>query len=182
MYIFIDTEFTNLGGDQLPGLISIGLVAEGGAECYVELNDFDLGACSDFVINSVLPLRTGPALPSDGACDVVWDFLSGLQDENLVLVHDYYVDLELCLQLLGRKHGADEVKRLITGQRSVRTEQTTAAFVEAQSRFAQTPGFVLHHALHDARALRAGWFGWQGAFDAKRQIVQGTTGNDVESE
>ncbi len=61
MDVFFDTEFTTL--DSIKGhqaLISIGCVCENGHEFYAELTDtWQVGMCSDFVIETVLPLLDG---------------------------------------------------------------------------------------------------------------------------
>lgn len=54
MKLFLDCEFTQL--NQSTKLISLALVSEGGDEFYVELTDtYQVGDCSDFVIQNVLP-------------------------------------------------------------------------------------------------------------------------------
>lgn len=54
MKLFLDCEFTQLS--QSTKLISLALVSEGGEESYVELTDtYQVGDCSDFVIQNVLP-------------------------------------------------------------------------------------------------------------------------------
>lgn len=53
MRLFLDTEFTRLTADAK--MISLALVAENGAEFYVELTDtYLLNDCSEFVIEIVL--------------------------------------------------------------------------------------------------------------------------------
>jgi len=53
--IYIDTEFTDLYGDDIK-LISVGFVSEDGQEFYFELTDnFVEADCSTFVIDEVLP-------------------------------------------------------------------------------------------------------------------------------
>ncbi|MBK4737304.1 hypothetical protein [Noviherbaspirillum pedocola] len=52
MRVFIDTEFTDLAK---PELISLGLAAETGEECYIEVL-FEARRCTDFVRNVVIPL------------------------------------------------------------------------------------------------------------------------------
>ncbi len=61
MEVFFDTEFTTLGDRiNLPHLISIGCVAQGGEEFYAELTDtWQQSACSEFVVENVLPLLQG---------------------------------------------------------------------------------------------------------------------------
>lgn len=54
MKLFLDTEFTQLSADAK--LISLALVAENGAEFYVELSDtYQISDCSEFVCQAVLP-------------------------------------------------------------------------------------------------------------------------------
>jgi hypothetical protein len=53
MLIFLDTEFTSF---DHPELISMGLVGEDGREFYAERTDYQRDACSDFVLETVLPL------------------------------------------------------------------------------------------------------------------------------
>lgn len=55
MRVFLDTEFTGLSSD--PRLLSIGLVAENGAEFYIELTDgWSEENCSAWVREHVIPL------------------------------------------------------------------------------------------------------------------------------
>jgi hypothetical protein len=66
MKVFLDTEFTQLRHPKKETkLISIGLVTEDGERSfYVELTDnYNISDCSDFVVESVLPLLDAPALP-----------------------------------------------------------------------------------------------------------------------
>ena len=55
MLIFLDTEFTDFPESECD-LISIGLVDENGREFYAESTQFRREACSDFVVDVVLPL------------------------------------------------------------------------------------------------------------------------------
>ncbi len=57
MRIFLDTEFTDFTN---PRLLSAGLVTEDGREFYCELTDgWEKHHCSEFVLDTVLPLFTG---------------------------------------------------------------------------------------------------------------------------
>ena len=55
MLIFLDTEFTDFPESECD-LISIGLVDENGREFYAESTQYRREACSDFVVDVVLPL------------------------------------------------------------------------------------------------------------------------------
>lgn len=61
MNVFFDSEFTTLDfKNGYPYLISIGCVAENDREFYAELSDtWHEGLCSNFVVNTVLPLLQG---------------------------------------------------------------------------------------------------------------------------
>ena len=67
MKIFYDCEFTHLLDHITPEkaeLISIGLIAETGEHLYIENLDFDLGLCTYFVQDEVLPkLSWYPSVP-----------------------------------------------------------------------------------------------------------------------
>ena len=68
MKIYYDTEFTNLDSNIDWDLISAGFVTETGDEWYVEIKDFNHEECSNFVINTVLPLLGKGDLPSRTSC------------------------------------------------------------------------------------------------------------------
>jgi hypothetical protein len=60
MSVFFDTEFTSIDPTEDCCLISIGCVAQDGREFYAELSDtYHHGMCSQFVIETVLPLLDG---------------------------------------------------------------------------------------------------------------------------
>jgi len=61
MDVFFDTEFTTSENHiGYPGLISIACVAKDGSEFYAELsNTWQIGNCSPWVIENVLPLLDG---------------------------------------------------------------------------------------------------------------------------
>lgn len=62
MRVYLDTEFTQLNDGKL---ISLGLVSENSERTfYAELTDsYKLEDCSDFVVETVLPLLDAPDLP-----------------------------------------------------------------------------------------------------------------------
>lgn len=62
MIIFFDCEFTKLQMplDPVPAdLISIGCISECGKKFYAENADYKIADCSDFVLDTVLPLLEG---------------------------------------------------------------------------------------------------------------------------
>ena len=135
--VYIDTEFTQLSAERR--LISLGLVAAGGAEFYVELSDtWEEADCSDFVREIVLPQlqpqRHG--LPAAEAARAAHAFLTGLGEIEIVgdaLAWDWPLLLEL---LAPSALPSGIVSREIRG--------LLAGLEESQ---------IPHHALLDARLM-----------------------------
>ena len=99
--IFIDTEFTDF---QQPELISIALVMENGEHFYAECQDFSKAACSDFVVETILPLlnRTHSSVvgktPDIAEKAIAW--LRERAPAGFTLAFDYIGDYELFLRLM----------------------------------------------------------------------------------
>ena len=157
--VFLDSEFTQFRDGQL---LSLGLVSEDGRECYVEVVDPARHArASDFCKDAVIPqfgLVTGAAVRDDAQAGArVADWLASF-GEPLVVSYDYKLDWRLfedALKASGRWAGlaarlrADDVAGVAApGSRGEAAQD--AVFETSVS-----PG--RHHALVDARALRAAW-------------------------
>ncbi len=161
MFIFLDTEFTELGID--PKLISIGLVSEDGREFYAELSDtYEQTDVGDFARKEVLPLLEGgssrmtmPELslrlgnwlesfeqPVRLATDSVswdWPWIQTLFSDSWTWPANLAQEPEILL------FDADPVAK---------------KFSEALQR-AFAGGLRRHHALDDAKANRLAWLaGW----------------------
>lgn len=164
MLVFLDTEFTNLLEFEL---ISIGFIsADGQHEFYDERTDFNRGACSDFVQAEVLPHLEFQQVQ----CDILQ--LSQRLEKwfktlpNATVAIDNLVDLKLLQLLLGGKLPAN-----ITHFYDMESLIQKPSFNKAASEYHRVPGQPWHHALHDARALRLGWFAWDrqsGNFGMRR--------------
>jgi len=151
MILFLDTEFTDF---QQPDLISLGLVSECGRhEFYAERNDFDLALCSDFVQSTVLPKlgqgQSGVDRANLATALGAWlENVHSFDSQNPVLVlYDFDTDFELFREAL-----LDQMPPWIEGA-NVAEEVNPISW--AREGFAESPD--AHHALHDARELRAGW-------------------------
>jgi len=151
MILFLDTEFTDF---QQPDLISLGLVSECDRhEFYAERNDFDLARCSDFVQSTVLPkLGQGPSgVDRANLAKALRGWLGNVHSFDsqgpVLVLYDFDTDFDLLRQaLLGQMpdwiegaNVADEVNPISWAREGV---------VESPD---------AHHALHDARELRADW-------------------------
>ena len=158
MLVFLDTEFTDF---LRPDLISIALVAEDGSEFYAERTDYCKDHCSDFVRETVLPLLGG--VP-DAACTQS-ELTQRLRDwfeqlpEPATIIYDFESDwLLLADAILGRTYKnppANFGEPLHLGNSSI----THPVFERAQN-LTYTQDWPPHHALADARALRAGYRAW----------------------
>ena len=159
MLVFLDTEFTNF---VRPDLISIGLAAEDGREFYAERTDYCRDECSDFVCETVLPLlgrvpRAACRRPE--LTRRVRNWFEALQ-EPATIIFDYERDwLLLADACLGREHQkplANVGETIHLGRFSI----THPLFEQAQN-YTYTQDWPPHHALADARALRAGYRAWR---------------------
>lgn len=145
--IFIDTEFTDIAA---PRLISIGLVAEDGAEFYGEQAYIDRAACSAFVLAVVLPqLGSDPTrvMERDALREAVRIWMSKFtgQRQRPVICYDHPIDLQLLWELLGERTAGWKLKLISSRIDPVAKEEY---FLAHGGR---------HHALHDARASRAAY-------------------------
>jgi hypothetical protein len=164
--VFIDCEFTDLVD---PRLLSIGLVCDDGREPYVELaGDSYLVDASTFVLDTVV-LQLG-LIPHAVATQIelgkrVGAWLLGLGDPSITVCYDYHADMDL-LEAMLLSAGLwtrlspvlkpTHVGYLIgeSGVESAMEASWTATFA--------ADGVDRHHALADARALRAGYVSMHG--------------------
>lgn len=159
MLIFLDTEFTDFVS---PDLISLALVAENGREFYAERTDYHRDACSAFVRENVLPLLG--RLP-DAACSRA-ELTQRLHEwfeqlpEPVTLIYDFEGDWRLLADaMLGRAYRnppANLGEPLHLDNACI----THPVFERAQN-LIYTQDWPPHHALADARSLRAGYRAWR---------------------
>jgi hypothetical protein len=157
--VFLDAEFTQFRDGQL---LALGLVCEDGRECYVEIADAARHErASDFCQEIVIPqfgLVPGSAMPDDAAAGTrVADWLASFATPLLVC-HDYKLDwrhLEAALRAAGRW---DELGNALRAEDIAGVAAPGSAGEAAQDAvFAASRWPTRHHALVDARALRAAW-------------------------
>lgn len=149
MRVFLDTEFTNFSN---PRLISVGLVAENGQEFYCELADgWAQSHCTDFVLDTVLPLLDGVAvMKRDKAGEKLVDWLASLGG-GVSVVSDTEIDWYL-LDMLIYPHVSDQLEidgKLLSWPRCAMARRHEALIEEL---LGNEPS--RHHALVDARALK----------------------------
>jgi len=159
--LFVDTEFTDLLNCDL---ISIGAVSEDGQhEFYGERSDFDLSQCNDFVRLAVLP-QLGLDLNVIGTEDELGARLkTWLQQFEaaapLMVCVDHPTDWEFFTYLV-RDPETLAMPAWVSG-RSISREVDPREIEQ----YWVANGRRAHHALHDARALRAAWIATQGRAD-----------------
>jgi diamine N-acetyltransferase len=149
-HVYVDTEFTRL---VQPQLLSIGAVADDGTHFYAEIADtLDEGAggplherCSEFVRDIVLPLLDGDAQPRAEVAQQFADWLARRAEHGPVtLVTDSGFDRWALSDLLQLEDLPDRVHWVRV---PIAYETLDGAGERLRLR--------RHHALDDARALRA---------------------------
>lgn len=184
MKLFLDTEFTDFMNTQL---ISIGLVSEcGNHEFYVEISDYNKKNESTFVQLIVVPLLEPAkyAATYEAAGAKLLDWAEGLDCESFDVVVNYSGDSMLMSTLLKPHYTTitfnyvffnEEVKQDVVRE-SLHSEELWMPYelyhvvadhlnlaTKASNEFFEQPGNVIHHALTDAKALRAGWLAHKAA-------------------
>ena len=159
MKVFIDAELTSL---KAPDLLSIGLVADDGRECYVELAA-GRRHVNAFVLERVVPqlgLMPVRAATRQELGRRVGEWLLALGQPSIDVVYDYHADfewLEDALRSAGLRarlsgvlvpHKVGYLARQAHSDEAMDSSWTASSHANCIAR---------HHALTDARALRAGY-------------------------
>lgn len=164
--IFVDTEFTDLVQD--PFLISVGFVSEDGREFYGELEQkFWAPWANQFVQANVVPLldqvthRPGglPPFSLSGLATAIRGWIEA-QPSEVVLVSDApSYDLPVLLYLFDEAN----VSWPSNTEKHARYYSMDEAAAHTYHYEFRQIGLPQHHALADAKALRAAWLahGWR---------------------
>lgn len=151
MRLFLDTEFTDFVN---PELISIGIVDELDREFYAESTEFRRELCSQFVVETVLPLLgqsdTIVGTHQHIALQLV-GWLEGYRESGAIICVDYHTDWHLFQVLLSQLPKRSNMNFItheniwsnLDGRRILQWWSDT-----------QLPQ---HHALYDAYANRHGY-------------------------
>lgn len=154
MLLFLDCEFTDFIDCEL---ISLGMVsAEGQHEIYLEVTDFDRLKCNAFVQSAVwsqLGKIDGVRVSKNEIEDRLRQWLSSLPGE-VVIASDSQHDRDLLTDALD-----GILPEHFCGWLDLRESAETPVFKTAVMQY-HSPATPWHHALHDARAIRAGWLAW----------------------
>lgn len=168
MIVFLDTEFTDFAQHDL---ISLALVAEDGCEFYAERTDYYTTRCSEFVQETVLPLL---GRVPDAACtqseltNRVREWFKQLP-EPATVIFDYEWDWRLlAVAMLGRPHNKPPGD--FATPRYLDSYAITHPVFERALNNTYTQDWPPHHALADARALRAGYRAWDQFMAPIRRI------------
>lgn len=169
--LFFDCEFTKLPGspEGYPGLISIGCVAEDGRTFYAELNNtWQPGNCSQFVLETVLPLlQGGEWRMTDAQCALRLKYwIEELTDEEVILRSDNpAIDWPWVEELFQFFGCWPKNLRRKCGAIAFETEGQQESFDAAHLKYwaeAFESGLRRHHALDDAEANRCAWLATKG--------------------
>lgn len=149
--LICDTEFTDLTPEM--ELLSLALVSfDGTHEFYGERSDVPRERCSVFVRDAVLPQLTAPPPVSGDIANLrsrLRAFIDELPDRARIAC-DSHFDVALLSWALGDPWPP----KLDGGRLDLSRYMAHLAFSEAQERYHIEHRY--HHALNDARALRAG--------------------------
>lgn len=163
--LFLDTEFSSFE-DREP--LSIGIVGAGGRQFYAEIEDADMHAVSTFVADQVQPLLRAPGAlvaSRQTIAALLREWLKPYAGMSVVLVHDYFADLDIALDLLSAEAGAgaggdyprERLKRLAAdlGLAELVPMDVSPRLNEQDldAWFTANPQAERHHALNDSRAL-----------------------------
>ncbi|NMG47781.1 hypothetical protein GO613_06685 [Azoarcus communis] len=171
MLIFLDTEFTDLTDDA--ALISLGIVTEEMSTFYAETHASNWQTeASNFVRQHVVPQLTGCTEDRMAIAHRLRSWLLALDDKPAQLVIDSEHDWRQIWRLFD-EHGGWPSS--LAPQPIYFTPWSASSFaVRDAAEFARTTffaqhGLMDHHALNDARALRASYLaaakiGYAGAF------------------
>ena len=168
MLIFLDTEFTDFIDCEL---LSIGMVSQDGKhEFYAERTDYT-APCSHFVHEAVLPYfgkTVDAACTREDLTQRLWAWFATLP-RHVQIASDSTHDRDLLWDAFGE--GLPEnLDRSVFDLRSL---IDTTVFNDAVCRYHEQPKQPWHHALHDARAHRAGWLAWADSRKLSRFMEQG---------
>lgn len=94
--IFLDTEFTDF---KTQDLISIALYNSDTGEFLYREVKYNSNICSAFVLQTVIPLLTGPVVTYEQAAQDVIDWINS-QGEDVTVVCDYIGDITLLYMLM----------------------------------------------------------------------------------
>lgn len=156
--ILIDTEYTN---NELlkQELISVALIdLEDGDRAYLEVSDFNVESCSDYVKEKVLPLLRAEKsglnkqeamnflsqwLNKKGPCDIVGENLNDfiLLSKNMIMPQnvDGFLFVE---QFLGER----------LNLKATQIQDKLTEFKQIKEEYLKQQGMSKHHALEDAQA------------------------------
>ena len=179
--VFLDTEFTSLNS---PELLSVGLVSDAGLECYIELDlESQIGqeriaAASPYAIEYVLSQWSRDVSARErsahlGVSAAGWlERLAEYVGDDIELIYGDRIDadlleLELRSAVIRWPRIEQRLRWSIVSYLNGATA-VEAAMAESWAQSFELEGLKRHHALADARALRAGFEAMHGAAEGGR--------------
>jgi hypothetical protein len=154
--LFLDTEFTDFTDPQL---ISIGIVDEQDREFYAESTEFRRELCSQFVVETVIPLlgqSSGIVGTQQHIALQLAGWLEQYRDGGAIICVDYHTDWHLFQGLLSElpKRGNFDFITHENIWSNLDSGRITQWWSDTQ--------LPQHHALYDAYANRHGYIGQTG--------------------
>ncbi|WP_157896803.1 hypothetical protein [Acidovorax carolinensis] len=161
--VYLDAEFTNF---ENPELLSIALCAEHGPELYLELDLSQPGSnrtakrSSDFtrdVVLSQLGQIPGAAVGAKDIGNRIATWIQDLPAAQVVVVYDFQPDYDLLERALRESAiGLEAIQKIVPVIGDfIWSEEGAAQRAEKSWEKSEAEWIFRHHALADARALRA---------------------------
>lgn len=154
--IFLDTEYTD---EHRRELVSIGMVSEDGQHSiYLECADYSPELCSKFMRRHVMPhlgRERSRICTQSQLAQRLRDWFRTLP-RSVQLASDSTIDRDLLLNVMGGVNPGN----VNSARYDLRPLIDTTVFHRAVEQYHQQSDHPWHHALHDARAHRAGWLAW----------------------
>lgn len=156
MMLFVDTQYTDLDDGEL---ISIGMVSKNlKHEFYAERIGFNIEACSESLKAHLLPLlgKTPNAQLTDAQlAERMYAWFETLP-KKITLAGTSLIELNLIWKALGGRTPSNKFTHYY-----LRQLNRSRDYHEGIRKYREIEGQSPYHALHAARAKRAGWLAWE---------------------
>lgn len=137
-----------------PELISVGMASESGEEFYAESSDYDVGLCSQFVIDEVFPHIQGGdySMPNAMMAQKITEYINNFDKPVLLISDAPTFDWPLLKQLFDQYGYPRNLKSHKCEAIFFINDPMSQKFKSKLQAIINEPDFRVHHALDDARA------------------------------
>lgn len=150
--LFFDCEFTRIDGVESPGLVSIGIISQDGQTFYAESDSVDEACCSEFTIETVLPLLHGgeAAMSYADIARTLKTWIESFEGEVKLWTDAPYLDWPAIFDMFSKHGWPSNLRRTPAALRFASSIQNTRFDAAVEDIFKRNPALRRHHALDDA--------------------------------